>query len=150
MAKLLFALSVVGLVVWVYTLVDTIRNFFKRDYEAADVRQSIDAAVAVRVMEPVFESQTKTKLGSANIGPEGPSLKEFVGKFMQQSLDVYLHRNPETADAILRKTPNPTDYPAVKKWLESNVIESVQTYMVPAGGCAVFEADFKALGIEPQ
>ncbi|MGH7946177.1 MAG: DNA topoisomerase IV subunit B [Opitutaceae bacterium] len=84
-------------------LVDTIRNFFKRDYDAADVRQSIDAAVAVRVMEPVFESQTKTKLGSANVGPDGPGLKEFVGKFMQQSLDVYLHKNKETAEALRTK-----------------------------------------------
>ncbi len=84
-------------------LVDTVRNFFKKDYEAADVRQAIDAAVAVRVMEPVFESQTKTKLGSTHIGPSGPTLKEFVGKFMQQSLDVYLHKNKETAEAIKRK-----------------------------------------------
>src|SRR3954463_10791167 len=83
--------------------VGTIRNFFKKDYDAADVRQSIDAAVAVRVMEPVFESQTKTKLGSANIGPDGPSIKEFVGKFMQQSLDTYLHKNKETAEIIKKK-----------------------------------------------
>lgn len=81
-------------------LVDTVRNFFKRDFDAADIRQSIDAAIAVRVMEPVFESQTKTKLGSANVGPSGPSLKDFVGKFMQQSLDVYLHKNKETAEAL--------------------------------------------------
>jgi topoisomerase IV subunit B len=84
-------------------LVETVRNFFKRDYDAADVRQSIDAAVAVRVMEPVFESQTKTKLGSADIAPGGPSIKEFIGKFMQQSLDVYLHKNKETAEAIKTK-----------------------------------------------
>jgi Type IIA topoisomerase (DNA gyrase/topo II, topoisomerase IV), B subunit len=84
-------------------LVDTVRNFFKRDYDAADVRQSIDAAIAVRVMEPVFESQTKTKLGSTSVGPDGPTLKEFVGKFMQQALDVYLHKNRETAEAIKRK-----------------------------------------------
>ena len=84
-------------------LVDTIRNFFKKDYDAADIRQSIDAAVAVRVMEPVFESQTKTKLGSAAVGPSGPSLKEFIGKFMQQSLDVYLHKNKETAEVLKRK-----------------------------------------------
>ena len=84
-------------------LVDTVRNFFKKDYDAADIRQSIAAAVAVRVMEPVFESQTKTKLGSAAIGPEGPSLKEFVGKFMQQTLDVYLHKNKETAAVIKSK-----------------------------------------------
>ena len=84
-------------------LVDTVRNFFKKDYDAADVRQSIDAAIAVRVMEPVFESQTKTKLGSANIGPNGPSLKDFVGKFMQQSFDVYLHKNKETAETLKAK-----------------------------------------------
>ncbi len=84
-------------------LVETVRNFFKRDYEAADVRQSIDAAIVVRVMEPVFESQTKTKLGSADIAPGGPSIKDFIGKFMQQSLDVYLHKNKETAEAIRGK-----------------------------------------------
>jgi topoisomerase IV subunit B len=84
-------------------LVETVRNFFKRDYDAADIRQSIDAAVSVRVMEPVFESQTKTKLGSNDLAPGGPTIKEFVGKFMQQSLDVYLHKNRETAEAIKRK-----------------------------------------------
>lgn len=84
-------------------LVETVRNHFKKDFDAADVRQSIDAAIVVRVQEPVFESQTKTKLGSTDMGPKGPSLKEFVGKFMQQSLDVYLHKNRETAEAIKRK-----------------------------------------------
>ncbi len=84
-------------------LVETVRNHFKKDYDAADVRQSIDAAIAVRVQEPVFESQTKTKLGSAAIAPEGPSLKEFVGKFIQQSLDTYLHKNKESADALRQK-----------------------------------------------
>jgi len=84
-------------------LVDTIRNFFKKDYDAADVRQSIDAAIVVRVMEPVFESQTKTKLGSNDIAPGGPSIRDFVGKFMQQSLDVYLHKNREMAEALKAK-----------------------------------------------
>ncbi len=84
-------------------LVTTIRNHFKKDYDAADIRQSIDAAVSVRVQEPVFESQTKTKLGSNDIGPQGPSLKEFVGKFMQQSLDTWLHKNREVAETIKRK-----------------------------------------------
>jgi len=83
--------------------VDTLRNFYKRDFDAADVRQSVVAAVAVRVMEPVFESQTKTKLGSSVIAPDGPTLKEFIGKFVQQTLDVYLHKNPETADALLKR-----------------------------------------------
>ncbi|HYC71667.1 MAG TPA: DNA topoisomerase IV subunit B [Opitutaceae bacterium] len=84
-------------------LVETVRNHFKKDFDAADVRQAIDAAVAVRVQEPVFESQTKTKLGSTDVGPKGPSLKEFVGKFLQQSLDTYLHKNRETAEAIRTK-----------------------------------------------
>jgi len=84
-------------------LVETVRNHFKKDYEAADIRQSIDAAVAVRVQEPVFESQTKTKLGSTDIGPKGPSIREFVGKFLQQSLDTWLHKNREAAETIKRK-----------------------------------------------
>jgi topoisomerase-4 subunit B len=84
-------------------VVDTLRNFYKRDFEAADVRQSIVAAVSVRVIEPIFESQTKTKLGSSAVGPGGPTVKDFVGKFVQQALDVYLHKNPGTADALLRR-----------------------------------------------
>ena len=83
--------------------VDTLRNFYKRDLDAADVRQSVVAAVSVRVMEPVFESQTKTKLGSSVVAPDGPTIKEFIGKFVQQSLDVYLHKNPETADALIKR-----------------------------------------------
>jgi topoisomerase-4 subunit B len=84
-------------------LVQTVRNFFKRDYDAADIRQSIVAAVSVRVIEPVFESQTKTKLGSNDIGPKGPSIRQFVGNFLQQQLDNWLHRNPEAAEALKRK-----------------------------------------------
>lgn len=84
-------------------LVQTVRNFFKRDYDAADIRQSIVAAVSVRVIEPVFESQTKTKLGSNDIGPKGPSIRQFVGNFLQQHLDNWLHRNPEGAEALKRK-----------------------------------------------
>jgi topoisomerase-4 subunit B len=83
--------------------VETLRNHFKKDFDAADVRQSIDAAIVVRVQEPVFESQTKTKLGSADVGPKGPSIKEFVGKFVQQALDTYLHKNRETAEIIKTK-----------------------------------------------
>ena len=84
-------------------IVDTLRNFYKRDLDAADVRQSVVAAISVRVMEPIFESQTKTKLGSSVIGPDGPTIKEFIGKFVQQTLDVYLHKNPETADALIKR-----------------------------------------------
>lgn len=84
-------------------VVKTIRNFYKKDFDAADVRQSIIAAISVRIQEPVFESQTKTKLGSSEVGPNGPTIKEFIGKFVQQELDVYLHKNKETADAILAR-----------------------------------------------
>jgi topoisomerase-4 subunit B len=84
-------------------LVQTVRNFYKKDYDAADIRQSIVAAVSVRVIEPVFESQTKTKLGSNDIGPKGPSIRQFVGNFIQQHLDNWLHRNPEAAEALKRK-----------------------------------------------
>jgi topoisomerase IV subunit B len=84
-------------------VVNTIRNFYKKEYDAADIRQSIVAAIAVRVIEPVFESQTKTKLGSNDIGPTGPSIRQFIGNFLQQQLDNWLHRNPEGAEAFKRK-----------------------------------------------
>ncbi len=83
-------------------LVSTVRNFFGKQYDAADIRQSIVAAVSVRVQEPIFESQTKTKLGSTEMGPKGPTIRQFVTGFMQQHLDNWLHRNAEAAD-ILRK-----------------------------------------------
>ncbi len=83
--------------------VKTIRDFFKKDYEAADIRQSIVAAISVRVQEPVFESQTKTKLGSQIVYDGGPSMKNFVQDFLSKELDNYLHRNPQTADAIKKR-----------------------------------------------
>ncbi len=83
--------------------VKTIRDFFKKDYEAADVRQGIAAAIAVRVQEPVFESQTKTKLGSVTTYEGGPTMRNFVIDFFSKELDNYLHRNPQTADAIKKK-----------------------------------------------
>lgn len=85
------------------TVVRTIRDFFKKDYDAADIRQSVVAAVAIRVMEPVFESQTKTKLGSQSVGPDGPTVRTFINDFMKVELDNYLHKNPATADAILKR-----------------------------------------------
>jgi topoisomerase-4 subunit B len=84
-------------------VVEVLRNFYKKDYDAADVRQSIVAAVSIRVIEPVFESQTKTRLGSADLGPGGPPIRQFLGTFIQQQLDAWLHRNRETADALKRK-----------------------------------------------
>jgi topoisomerase-4 subunit B len=84
-------------------VVKTIRDFYKKDFEAVDVRTSIIAAVSIKVQEPVFESQTKTKLGSQEIGPKGPSVKAFIGDFLKTELDNFLHKNPETAQAILQK-----------------------------------------------
>ncbi len=83
--------------------VKTIRDFYKKDYEAADIRQSIAAAVSVRVQEPVFESQTKTKLGSHVVYEGGPSMKNFISDFLSKELDNFLHRNPITAEAIRKK-----------------------------------------------
>ena len=83
--------------------VKTIRDFFKKDYEAADIRQSIVAAIAVRVQEPVFESQTKTKLGSQNVSENGKSMKNFVQEFLSKELDNFLHKNAGTADAIKKR-----------------------------------------------
>jgi topoisomerase-4 subunit B len=83
--------------------VKTIREFYKKDYDAADIRQSIVAAIAVRVQEPVFESQTKTKLGSQYVFEGGPSMKNFVGDFFARELDNFLHRNPSIAEALKKR-----------------------------------------------
>lgn len=83
--------------------VKTIRDFFKKDYDATDIRGSICAAISVRVQEPVFESQTKTKLGSQNVYEGGPTMKAFVGDFLLKELDNYLHRNPTTAEALKKR-----------------------------------------------
>src|SRR5687768_9446599 len=79
------------------------RDFFKKDYDAADIRASIIAAIAVRVQEPVFESQTKTKLGSINIAPDGPSIRNFVVDFVSKELEIYLNQNPTVADAMQKR-----------------------------------------------
>ena len=81
-------------------VVKTIREFFKKEFDPTDVRKSIVAAVAVKVQEPVFESQTKTKLGSQYVSEGGPSMKSFVLDFFSKELDNYLHKNPATADAM--------------------------------------------------
>lgn len=83
--------------------VKVVRDFFGKDYEAVDVRSGVVAAVAVKVIEPVFESQTKTKLGSNEIEPNGKSMKAFILEFLQKELDNYLHKNPEAAQGIQKK-----------------------------------------------
>ncbi len=83
--------------------VKAIRDFYKKDYDASDVRQSICAAIAVKVQEPVFESQTKTKLGSQYVYEGGPSMKTFVGDFLNKELNNFLHKNPAVADALKKR-----------------------------------------------
>jgi topoisomerase-4 subunit B len=84
-------------------LVKTVREFYNKDYDASDIRQGIAVALAIRVQEPMFESQTKTKLGSKDIGPDGPSVRNFVIDFVKENLDNYLHKNPEVAEELQQK-----------------------------------------------
>ncbi|MFP9113216.1 DNA topoisomerase IV subunit B [Flavobacterium sp. RHBU_3] len=84
-------------------IVRTIKEFYNKNFEASDIRKSIVSAISVKVEEPVFESQTKTKLGSTDMGPDQPSVRTFVNDFIKNKLDNFLHRNPEVADALLKK-----------------------------------------------
>jgi len=83
--------------------IKALREFYKKDYDATDIRASIVGAISVRVQEPVFESQTKTKLGSQSFGPEGPTIRTFINEFIKKELDNYLHQNPQTAEALLKR-----------------------------------------------
>ncbi len=84
-------------------LVKTIREFFGKNYDASDVRKSVASAISIKVMEPVFESQTKTKLGSTDMGGELPTVRTYVNDFMKTYLDNYLHKNPDVAEKIQKK-----------------------------------------------
>jgi topoisomerase-4 subunit B len=84
-------------------LVNVVRGFYKKQYEPADIRAGIEAAVCVRIEEPVFESQTKTKLGSATVSPNGESLRTFLSNFLKEHLDNYLHKHPKVAEAIQKR-----------------------------------------------
>ena len=84
-------------------IVKTIREFYKKNFEPSDIRSSIVAAMSIKIVEPVFESQTKTKLGSMHIEPNGQTIKSFVNDFVKKELDDYLHKNPATADLLLKR-----------------------------------------------
>ena len=84
-------------------VVKTIREFYKKEFDASDIRASIVSAISLRVQEPVFESQTKTKLGSQNVAPDGPSVRTFINDFVKKELDDYLHKHPTDADALLKR-----------------------------------------------
>ena len=84
-------------------VVKAVREFFNKNFDAQDVRASIIAAISVRVEEPVFESQTKTKLGSQNIAPDGPTMRTFINDFVKTELDNFLHRNQDHAQALLKR-----------------------------------------------
>ena len=84
-------------------IVKTVRDFYKKDFDTSDIRTSIIAAISIKVEEPVFESQTKTKLGSKDIGPNGPSVRNFIMDFITSNLNNYLHKNSEVADILHKK-----------------------------------------------
>jgi len=84
-------------------IVKAIRDFYKKDFDPSDIRASIIAAISIKVEEPVFESQTKTKLGSKDIGPNGPSVRNHVANFVQKELDNFLHKNQDVAEVLLRR-----------------------------------------------
>lgn len=84
-------------------LVETLRGFFKKDYHVSDIRSGIVGAIAIRVQEPTFESQTKVKLGSDAFGPDGPSIRQGITNFLKQKLDNFLHKNPQAAEAIKKR-----------------------------------------------
>jgi len=84
-------------------LTRTIREFYKKDFDANDIKTSIIVALSLKVQEPVFESQTKTKLGSQLMEPNGPTIRNYITDILKRRLDNYLHMNPETAEALLRK-----------------------------------------------
>ncbi len=85
------------------SLVKVIRDHYKKDFDASDIRGSIVASISVRVQDPVFESQTKTKLGSQNMGPESPTVRTFINDFIKKELDDYLHKHQNVADALLKR-----------------------------------------------
>jgi topoisomerase-4 subunit B len=84
-------------------LVKTIRDFYKKDFDTNDIKASLVAAVSIKVQDPVFESQTKTKLGSVHIEPDGPTIRNYIMDIVKKHLDNFLHMNPDTAEALLRK-----------------------------------------------
>lgn len=84
-------------------IVKTIREFYKKDFDPSDIRSAISAAISIKVEEPVFESQTKTKLGSKDIGPNGPSVRQFILDFLKKHLDDYLHKNADVAEILLKR-----------------------------------------------
>ena len=85
------------------TLTKTIRDFFKKDLDAVDIRASIVAAISIKVQNPIFESQTKTKLGSLDMGPEGPTIRVAFNDFIKNELDNFLHKNPDTAESLYQR-----------------------------------------------
>ena len=84
-------------------VVKTLKEFYHKDYDPSDIRSSIIAAISLKVSKPLFESQTKIKLGSKDMWNGGPTIRQFVGEFLSTELDNYLHKNPEVAQAIQRK-----------------------------------------------
>ncbi|MFM9057191.1 MAG: ATP-binding protein, partial [Bacteroidota bacterium] len=127
-------------------IVKTAREFYGKDFDPSDVRTSIMAAVSVRIQEPVFESQTKTKLGSQNVYPGGPSLRNWINEFVSQQLDNYLHKHPETAEAwkkkILQSERERKDIAGIKK-LANERAKTANLHNKQLRDCRVNMADHK-------
>ena len=100
-------------------IVRAVREFFGKDYDANDIRSSIVASISIRIQNPIFESQTKTKLGSFDMGPDGPTIRIFINDFIKKNLDDFLHKNPETAEKlksrILQSEKERKDMAGIKK-----------------------------------
>ena len=120
-------------------IVKTIREYYSKPFEASDVRKSIVTAIAVKVMEPVFESQTKTKLGSTDMGSEAgmPSVRTFVNDFVKNKLDSYLHKNPATADALYEKFCKPNEnernyqeFENLQKTVQKNQVCIIRNFVI--------------------
>ncbi|MGE5382684.1 MAG: DNA topoisomerase IV subunit B [Omnitrophica WOR_2 bacterium] len=106
-------------------LVKTIRDFYHKDFDPSDIRQSIVAAISIKIQEPVFESQTKTKLGSQSMEPEGQSIRNYISDILKKQLDNYLHVNSDVAESLLKKIlqseKERKDYANIKKLAKDSV-----------------------------
>jgi len=127
-------------------IVKTARDFYGKDFDPSDVRTSISAAISIRIQEPVFESQTKTKLGSQNIYPGGPSLRNWINEFVSRELDNFLHKHPETAEAwkkkILQSERERKEIAGIKK-LANERAKKANLHNKKLRDCRVHLADLK-------
>ena len=121
-------------------IVKTIREYFGKNYDASDIRKSIISAIAIKVMEPVFESQTKTKLGSTEMGGGLPTVRTFINDFVKTQLDNYLHKNPDITDRLLKKIVQAEKEKHNAEMIVSIMKNQNQVQIYKFGGASVKEA----------